>query len=73
LQLVKKTNALEQKWIVRIILKEMKMSLQFSSILKNFHKNALELYNSCTDLETVIKNCQNPNYIHISKVFYFII
>lgn len=50
------------------ILIDMRMHLQHQSVLKAFHPNAMDLYNSCTDLEEVCNKCQDPNFVYVSKV-----
>ena len=43
----------EQEWIVKIILKELKLGIGHELILKNYHRDALDLFNSTSDLEEV--------------------
>jgi len=60
-EIIKATSPLEQKWLIRIILKDMKIN--FTSILNAFHPNAQKLYNECTDLQEVCLKCQDPNFL----------
>lgn len=58
--LLRSTSALEQKWLIRVITKEMKMHLQHTGILAAFHPTALELYNNTNDLAYVCRKCTDP-------------
>jgi DNA ligase-4 len=49
----------EQKWIVRIILKDLKAGIGHETILKNYHPDALELFNATSDLRSVFEELQN--------------
>ena len=62
LELLKSTSCFEQKWILRIILKDLRIGTQHTTILNHFHPNALELFNSCTDLREVITKCLDPKF-----------
>eukprot|EP00667_Euglena_gracilis_P001394 EG_transcript_1394 len=62
LGLIRNTSALEQKWALRIILKDMRMQLQHTSILAAFHPNAMDLYNVSTDLRAVCVQCTDPSF-----------
>ena len=44
---------LELKWFTRIILKDMKLGIGHETILKNYHKHALDIFNSTSDLKAV--------------------
>ncbi|KAL9646067.1 hypothetical protein ABK040_007947 [Willaertia magna] len=62
LDLLKTTSSFEQKWLLRIILKDLRIGIQHTTILNNFHPNAVELFNSCTDLREVIDKCLDPTF-----------
>ena len=62
LDILKSTSCFEQKWILRIILKDLRIGTQHTTILNHFHPNALELFNSCTDLREVITKCLDPKF-----------
>eukprot|EP01080_Neovahlkampfia_damariscottae_P003224 gene3224-5539_t len=64
-EIFKATTAIEQKWLIRIILKDMKIN--FTSIMKAFHPAAEKLYNECTDLKEVCMKCQDPKFIYNEK------
>lgn len=48
----------EQKWLLRIILKDMKISLGHEIILRNYHQDALDLFNSTSDLKEVFEQIE---------------
>ena len=62
-RMLRGTTALEQKWLIRIILKDMRIQLQHGSILKAFHPSAMDVYNTCTDLEAVCTKCMDPAFL----------
>eukprot|EP00761_Pharyngomonas_kirbyi_P003988 gb/GECH01003992.1/.p1 GENE.gb/GECH01003992.1/~~gb/GECH01003992.1/.p1 ORF type:complete len:842 (+),score=118.32 gb/GECH01003992.1/:1-2526(+) len=66
LRLLQNTCAIEQKWLIRIILKDMKMHIQHNSILSAFHPHALDMYNTCSDLRKVCSQCQDPSFTFTS-------
>ncbi len=49
------TTVDEQKWIVRIILKDLKAGIGHETILKNYHPDALELFNATSDIRAVFE------------------
>lgn len=54
-QLINSTSLIEQKWLVRIILKDMKIGMSHAVVLKHYHQEAVDLFNSTSDLlETCI-------------------
>ena len=52
-QMITNMSAMEQKWMVRMILKEMKMGMSQQSIFSVFHQDAEDLFNVNSNLETV--------------------
>jgi DNA ligase-4 len=46
-------TANEQRWISRIILKDMIISVKETTIFSVFHPDAQDLYNTCSDLKKV--------------------
>ncbi|XP_031573134.1 DNA ligase 4-like [Actinia tenebrosa] len=58
--LLRNTTAMEQKWLIRIILRELKTGLSENSVLGVFHSDALELYNICNSLSKVCQDLHNP-------------
>ena len=66
MRLLRATSALEQKWLIRIITKEMKMGMQHGSILAAFHPSALELYNNTNDLQYICTKCTDPKELTVA-------
>ncbi|XP_020670483.3 DNA ligase 4 isoform X1 [Pogona vitticeps] len=61
LQLITQTSALEQKWLIRMILKDLKLGISQQTIFSIFHPDAAELHNVTTDLEKVCRQLHNPS------------
>ncbi|CAG8496985.1 36241_t:CDS:10, partial [Racocetra persica] len=55
-----KCTAIEQKWIIRIILKELKIGMSEKTIFSIFHPDASSLFNVCSDLRKVCSELQDP-------------
>lgn len=53
LRLLKNTSAREQKWLIRIIMKELKIGISQQSIFAVYHEDAEDLYNVKMSLEKV--------------------
>lgn len=49
-----KFSATEQKWFIRLLLKEMHLGIAHTKILKTYHRDGNELYDVCNDLIKVI-------------------
>lgn len=54
-------SAIEQKWLIRIILKDFKLGISQNPILDIYHPDAQELYNVTNDLEKVCSSLTDPN------------
>ncbi|CAE8619787.1 unnamed protein product [Polarella glacialis] len=54
LDLVRRASAMEQKWIAKIILKDLKVGFSHESVLRRFHPDAMELYNRSSMLKQVL-------------------
>mmetsp|Transcript_1371 Transcript_1371/g.3683 ORF Transcript_1371/g.3683 Transcript_1371/m.3683 type:complete len:863 (+) Transcript_1371:71-2659(+) len=54
LDLVRRASAMEQKWVVKMILKDLKLGFSHESFLKRFHPDAMELYNRSSMLRQVL-------------------
>lgn len=50
---VSNMTALQQKWLIRIILKDIKLGIGHQKILNCFHVDASDLYDSCNSLSKV--------------------
>ncbi|XP_072899285.1 DNA ligase 4-like [Hemitrygon akajei] len=61
LQLICQSSALEQKWLIRMILKDMKLGISQQTILQLFHPDAVELHSVTTDLEKVCRQLHDPS------------
>ncbi|KAJ7979399.1 DNA ligase [Quillaja saponaria] len=62
--LIKKTNAQEMKWIVMIILKDLKLGISEKSIFHEFHPDAEDLFNVTCDLKLVCEKLKDRNQRH---------
>lgn len=61
LQLITQSTALEQKWLIRMIIKDLKLGVSQQTIFSIFHPDAAELHNVTTDLEKVCRQLHNPS------------
>eukprot|EP01116_Phalansterium_solitarium_P022237 TRINITY_DN7271_c0_g1_i3.p1 TRINITY_DN7271_c0_g1~~TRINITY_DN7271_c0_g1_i3.p1 ORF type:complete len:974 (-),score=418.09 TRINITY_DN7271_c0_g1_i3:27-2948(-) len=59
-ELIRRTTAEEQKWIVRIILKDLKIGMSEKVVLNYFHKDAQALYDVSSNLRTVCQDLKDP-------------
>lgn len=57
---IKDLSRREHFWLTRIILKDMKMGMSPESILKTFHPDAEEIYNTCSNLKEVCELIADP-------------
>ena len=57
-----RTTAVEQKWILRVILRDMTIGFKEDSIFKLLHPDAQELYNTMCDLEGMCAKCRDPSF-----------
>lgn len=62
--LINKTNAQEMKWIVMIILKDLKLGTSEKSIFHEFHPDAEDLFNVTCDLKLVCEKLSDRNQRH---------
>ncbi|XP_071488614.1 DNA ligase 4-like [Diadema antillarum] len=60
LTLLRNTSAIEQKWLIRMIMKEMKIGLSQSSILGTFHPDAEDFFNVTNSLSKVCTDLADP-------------
>ncbi|TRY75941.1 hypothetical protein DNTS_033501 [Danionella cerebrum] len=67
LHLITQSSALEQKWLIRMILKDMKLGISKESVLQVFHPDAPELYNVITDLKKVCSKLHDPS-VSLSEI-----
>lgn len=59
LHLITQSSALEQKWLIRMILKDMKLGISRETVLRVYHPDAAELFNVNTDLKKVCQQLHN--------------
>ncbi|KAI8596789.1 ATP dependent DNA ligase domain-containing protein [Dissophora ornata] len=59
--LVQTYTALENKWIVRIINKDLKIGMSENSVLPCYHPDAIEFFNVCSDLRKTVTDCSDPS------------
>ncbi|XP_077221842.1 DNA ligase IV [Tasmannia lanceolata] len=62
--LIKKTNAKEMKWIVMIILKDLKLGVSEKTIFQEFHPDAEDLFNVTCDLKLVCEKLKDRTQRH---------
>lgn len=48
-----KFSANEQKWLIRLLLKDMRLAIAHTKILNAYHRDANELFDVCNDLVKV--------------------
>nr|KAG5701196.1 hypothetical protein BaRGS_023305 [Batillaria attramentaria] len=60
LYLLKHLSALEQKWLVRMIVKELKVGLSQASVLSVYHMDAEDFFNVNNNLEKVCRLLRDP-------------
>lgn len=61
MHLLRNLAALEQKWLIRMILKDLKIGLSQQSVFAVFHPDADEMYNVNNSLEKVCIQLHDPN------------
>ncbi|KAG6644099.1 hypothetical protein CIPAW_08G032200 [Carya illinoinensis] len=62
--LINKTNAQEMKWIIMIILKDLKLGVSEKSIFHEFHPDAEDLFNVTCDLKLVCERLRSRGQRH---------
>mmetsp|Transcript_60733 Transcript_60733/g.69397 ORF Transcript_60733/g.69397 Transcript_60733/m.69397 type:complete len:784 (+) Transcript_60733:504-2855(+) len=58
-RILRKTTLDEQAWIIRIILRDLKVGIRHESVLKNYHPDAMDYYNVSSDLRQVFKDLED--------------
>ena len=69
-KIIKECNSEEQKWIISIILKDLKIGLSYDSFFKNFDPRVLDIYNSTSSLISVCEYLSDPKNDKYSQTFY---
>ncbi|KAK8515564.1 hypothetical protein V6N12_075601 [Hibiscus sabdariffa] len=62
--LINKTNAQEMKWVIMIILKDLKLGISEKSIFQEFHPDAEDLFNVTCDLKLVCEKLKDRSHRH---------
>ncbi|KAG9449217.1 hypothetical protein H6P81_009182 [Aristolochia fimbriata] len=62
--LIKKTNAKEMKWILMIILKDLKLGVSEKTLFHEFHPDAEDLFNVTCDLKLVCEKLKDRTQRH---------
>ncbi|CAD8171259.1 unnamed protein product [Paramecium octaurelia] len=72
--LIKVCTADEILWIIRIILKDLKIGLKYEKLLQLFHKDAPEYYNATSSLKEVCKEFVDQNHTlkNVLRIFHAI-
>ncbi|KIY67314.1 DNA ligase 4 [Cylindrobasidium torrendii FP15055 ss-10] len=52
----------DQRWLARIILKDLVISVKETTVLAVFHPDAQDMYNTCSDLKKVAWGLWDPNF-----------
>ncbi|KAG7394227.1 DNA ligase (ATP) [Phytophthora boehmeriae] len=60
--------ASEQKWIVRIVLKDLKVGLRHEHVLKFLHPDAMEMYNHTNDLHKICTDLRNSAVRYVPQL-----
>ena len=69
-KIIKDCTAEEQKWIISIILKDLKIGLSQESFFKYFDPRAVDIYNSTSSLISVCEYLSDPKSQKYSQTFY---
>ncbi len=60
-EVFQKMNALEIKWFVRIVLKDLKIGVKHERVLDYLHPDARDMFTKCSDLRLVLATLRDPN------------
>ncbi|KAH7479247.1 DNA ligase 4 [Phytophthora ramorum] len=61
-------SADEQKWIIRVVLKDLKIGLRHERVLKFIHPDAMEMYNHTNDLHKVCTDLKNSAVRYVPQL-----
>ncbi|KAK8730552.1 hypothetical protein OTU49_008063, partial [Cherax quadricarinatus] len=61
LVMLRSMTATEQKWLIRVLLKDMRLGIGQNAILNAWHPDAKDFYDVNNSLEKVCKTLQNPS------------
>ncbi|CAH0479075.1 unnamed protein product [Peronospora belbahrii] len=68
MKLVTEYTAEEQKWIIRIVLKDLKIGLRHERVLKYMHPDAMEMYNHTNDLRKICTDLRNSAVRYVPQL-----
>lgn len=68
MRLATEFSATEQKWIVRILLKDLKIGLRHERVLRFLHPDAVEMYNHTNDLHKVCTTLRNSSVRYVPTI-----
>lgn len=68
MQLSTEFPANEQKWIIRIVLKDLKVGLRHERVLNFLHPDAMEMYNHTNDLHKVCTDLRNSAVRYVPQL-----
>ncbi|KAL3684731.1 hypothetical protein R1sor_002753 [Riccia sorocarpa] len=60
-EMINKTNSQEMRWIIMIILKDLKLGISEKAFFSEFHPDAEDLFNVTCDLKLVCEKLRNRN------------
>ncbi|KAF4318707.1 hypothetical protein JM18_006537 [Phytophthora kernoviae] len=68
MRLATEFSASEQKWIVRIVLKDLKVGLRHERVLNFLHPDAMKMYNHTNDLHKVCTDLRNSAVRYVPQL-----
>ncbi|TMW55054.1 hypothetical protein Poli38472_013816 [Pythium oligandrum] len=68
MRLASEFPASEQKWVIRIMLKDLKIGLRHERVLNYIHPDATEMYNHTNDLHKVCVDLRNSEIRYVPKI-----
>ncbi len=68
LKFVEQLDDVDNKWLIRIVLRDLKIGFSEKVILGAFHRDAVDMYNVCSDLKQVCAVLKDPSQRYGSNV-----
>ncbi|POM80098.1 DNA ligase, partial [Phytophthora palmivora] len=68
MKLATEYSADEQKWIIRVVLKDLKIGLRHERVLQFIHPDAMEMYNHTNDLHKVCRELRNSAVRYVPQL-----
>ncbi|OQR90666.1 DNA ligase [Achlya hypogyna] len=68
LQFITQFSGEEQKWLVRIVLKDLKIGLRHERVLQFMHPDAVEMFNHTNDLERVCRELTDSRVRYVPAI-----